>query len=167
MASTGESLARSTPSLPQIFIHTVKILPNLLFSRLNSPSSLSLSSYDRYSSPSVIAVALYWPCSSTPVSSSHWRAQHWAQHPRCVSAHHAEWRGRTISLHLLASVCLMQPRMLMVVFAVRAHCCLTVSFWSTRVPNSFSAKLLSSNQPYLHRMLLPLVLKHYFPYFCL
>lgn len=144
--SYWESLALSILSLHQIFTQTVKTFPNLFFSRLNSPSSFSLSFYDRCSSSSVIAVALHWTYSSTSISSLHWKAQNWTQHTRCVSAHVVEWRGTIASLNLLASLCVMQSRMLLVVFAVRVHCWLTVSWLSTKAPNSFSAKLLSSEQ---------------------
>jgi len=51
------------PSL-QTHIHIAKIPPSLLFSRLNSPRSLSLSSYVRCSSPLIIFVVLCWTLSS-------------------------------------------------------------------------------------------------------
>ncbi|KAK4819472.1 LOW QUALITY PROTEIN: hypothetical protein QYF61_004698 [Mycteria americana] len=41
---------------------------SLLFSRLNNPSSLSLSLEERCSSPRIIFVALLWPCSSSSMS---------------------------------------------------------------------------------------------------
>lgn len=116
----------------------MKILLKLFFSRTNSPSTLNLSSYDRCSSPSIVAVALHWIGSSTSVSSLHWTAQKGTQHSRCVSAHSGEWRGTTTSLDLLASLCLIQPRTLLAVFALRLHCWLMVG--------SFSAKLLPSDQ---------------------
>ena len=48
-----------------------KVSPlRLLFSRLNKPNSLSLSSYDRLPSPLVIFVALHWIPSS--LSASFW-----------------------------------------------------------------------------------------------
>jgi len=37
---------------------------SLLFSRLNSPNSLSLSSWERCSSPQIVFVALLWTCSN-------------------------------------------------------------------------------------------------------
>lgn len=43
--------------------------PNLLFSRLNSPSSFTISMYETCFSPSVTFVALHWICSRTSLSS--------------------------------------------------------------------------------------------------
>jgi len=51
---------------------------SLLFSRLNNPSSLSLSSYHRCSN-TIIFMTLHWT-----MSLLYWGAQHWTQHPRCV-----------------------------------------------------------------------------------
>ncbi|KAK4816023.1 hypothetical protein QYF61_011013 [Mycteria americana] len=42
--------------------------PSLLFSRLNNPNSLSLSSQERCSSPRIIFVALLWTCSNSSMS---------------------------------------------------------------------------------------------------
>lgn len=48
----------------QVFIHIDKIPLSLFFSRLNIPSSLSLSLHARCSSPLIIFVALHWTVSS-------------------------------------------------------------------------------------------------------
>ena len=58
-------------------------------------------------------------------------------------SHRAEQRGKATSLHLLAMLCLAQPRMLLAAFAARARCWLTFSL-STRIPSTSSAKPLSS-----------------------
>ena len=44
----------------QVFIGIDKIHPSLFFSCLRSPGSLSLSSYERGSSPLIMFVALHW-----------------------------------------------------------------------------------------------------------
>ena len=54
------------------------------------------------------------------------------------------WRGRVTSIELLAKLCLMQPRGLLVFFVVRTRCWLPVSLLATRTPRSFTAKLLLS-----------------------
>ena len=55
----------------------------LLFSRLNSSSSLSLSSYQRCSSPFIIFPALHCTLSSMSMSLLYWGAWNWTQHSRC------------------------------------------------------------------------------------
>jgi len=95
----------------QVFMHTGKIPLSLLFSRLNSPSTLSFCLYVRCSKPSVILMALSWPCPNMSMSLLYWGAQSWTQYSRCLTS--AEWRGRITSLDLLAALLLMQPRMLM------------------------------------------------------
>lgn len=52
--------------------------PWTLFSRLNSLSSLSLSSCERCSSPFIIFAALYWSLSTVSMSLLYWGAQNWA-----------------------------------------------------------------------------------------
>lgn len=54
-----KSLVPSSLLLHQIFIHLGKIPFSLLCSRMNNPSSLSLSSYDRLSKPIITFVTLH------------------------------------------------------------------------------------------------------------
>ena len=78
--------------------------PSLPFCRLNSPSSLSLSSYVRYSSPLVVLVALHWTLSSSSMSLLYWAAQKWTQYSRCGFSS-AEYRGRITSQNLIPARC--------------------------------------------------------------
>jgi len=55
-----------------------------------------------------------------------------------------EKRGRIPSYGLLATLLLMQPRILLAFFAARAHCWLMSSLVSSRTTRFFSLKLLSS-----------------------
>jgi len=64
------------PSL-QVFIQTDEILPSLLFSRLNSASSPSLSSHRDAPGPLPSAWPFYWTLSSSFVSILYWAAQKW------------------------------------------------------------------------------------------
>ncbi|KAK4827490.1 hypothetical protein QYF61_018790 [Mycteria americana] len=55
---------------------------SLLFSRLNNPNSLSLSSQERCSSPRIIFVALLWTCSNRSMSFLCWGPQSRMQYSR-------------------------------------------------------------------------------------
>lgn len=55
----------------------------------------------------------------------------------------AEYGGSTAST-CWQTLFIMQPKVLLAVFAARAYCCLVYSLVSTRTPRSFTAKLLSS-----------------------
>lgn len=55
------------------------------FSRLNSPNSLSLSMYERGSSPLNIFVALHQTLSSMPMHLLYWGMQHKIWYSRCAS----------------------------------------------------------------------------------
>ncbi|KAK0688829.1 E41L5 protein, partial [Pygoscelis papua] len=70
---------------PSGFLHTGKILLSFLFSRLNSPSSLSLSFYVRCSRPFIVFVTLCCSPSSMSMFLLSWGAQSCAQHSRGVS----------------------------------------------------------------------------------
>jgi len=70
LGTTVKSLSSSSLHSPSIFVYTAEILLSLLFSRLNSPSSLSLSSQERCSTPFSIFVGLHWTFSSSSVSLS-------------------------------------------------------------------------------------------------
>ena len=65
---------------------------SLLFSRLNSPSSFSLSSQERCSSPLIIFVALLWTHSNRSTSFLYWGLQTWMQYSKW-SLTRAEQRG--------------------------------------------------------------------------
>ena len=67
----------------QVFIHTNEIPLSLVCSKLNSPSSLILFSYEMSSSPLIIFMALHWARSSKPIHFWYWGDQNWAQHSRC------------------------------------------------------------------------------------
>lgn len=71
LGTTGKSQALS-------FSHFL-ILLSFLCSRLDSPSSHSLSLHEKCSSPLFIRVALCWTHSSMSMSLLYWGAQHWAQ----------------------------------------------------------------------------------------
>ena len=62
------------------FTHMDKISLSLLLSRLDSLSSFSLFSYERWSSPFITFVALHWTHPSISVSLLYWQAQP-ALHP--------------------------------------------------------------------------------------
>jgi len=72
LGTTEKSLAPSPDTHPSD-IYKVPSQPSLL--QLNKPSSLSLSSQDRYSSPLTIIVALRWTLSSSSSSFLNWGAQ--------------------------------------------------------------------------------------------
>lgn len=70
------------PTLKYLYI----ISPtSLLFSRVNDPSSLSLSFCVRYSKPSITFAVLHWTHSNMLVWLLYWGPQNWTQHYRCVS----------------------------------------------------------------------------------
>ena len=121
-------------STHQVFICMDKIL---FFSRLNSPSALSLSSYDRCSSPLINSPAFHWTSSSMSMSLS-CRAQNWTWNSRCVLPDRQ--RGRITSPDVLAMLCLFQPRRLLAAVAKRARCWLMVSLSAV----AFPTRLLSS-----------------------
>lgn len=69
MDTTEKSLFLFSLRLPFRYFHTSIGFPlSLLSSWLNTKSSLSLSSYERYSSPIIIFVTLHWGFSSTFLS---------------------------------------------------------------------------------------------------
>lgn len=73
---TIENSSLIFPPSQQVFTHIDKILLSLLFFRLNSPSSLCLSSYIRCSHSIVIFVVLCWTRSSMSVHLLSCVAQH-------------------------------------------------------------------------------------------
>ena len=79
---------------------------SLLFSRLNEPSSLSLPSQGRCSSPLIIFVAFLWTLSNSSTSFLCWGPHTWTQSSRWGLTR-AKQRGTITSLSLLASPLLM------------------------------------------------------------
>ena len=113
-----------------------------LFSRLNSPSSLSLPSQERCSSPLIIFMVLLWPHSDRSMSVLCWGLQSCMQDSRWGLTR-AEQRGRIPCLNLLATLPLMQPRVQLAFWAAGTHYWLMSSFLSTGTPKFFSSGLLS------------------------
>ncbi|KAK4814559.1 hypothetical protein QYF61_023758 [Mycteria americana] len=62
------------PNSLSVFIHIGKMPPSLLFSRLNRPSSPSLSSWERCSGPLNVFEALCWTLSTLSMSLLYWRS---------------------------------------------------------------------------------------------
>ena len=98
------------PSL-QVFVHTEKIPLSLLFSRLNCPSCPSLSSHDRCSNPFMNFLAFHGTHSSLSVSLGlgipELDPTLWMDLPS------TEQGGTITSLVLLATLCLVQPSVLL------------------------------------------------------
>ena len=93
-----------------IYICTLVRCPlSLLFSSLHTPSSLSLSLYERCSSPFIIFVGLLWTLSSMPTPHLYRGAQNWTQYSKCGFTS-AEYRGRITSLDLLQYFAKCSPR---------------------------------------------------------
>ena len=94
LGTTGKSLAPSSLQPPFRPFYTLIRSPlSLLFTRLNSPSLLSLSSEERCSSASDIFMALCWTLSRTCISLLYRAAQNRTQCPRCGITS-AKQRGR-------------------------------------------------------------------------
>lgn len=73
-------------SYHQVFININKILLSLLFSRLSSPSFLSISLYERCSESLIIWEDFHQTWTSMFMSLLHWEARDWTRYFRCVSA---------------------------------------------------------------------------------
>lgn len=124
----------------QMLVH-IDMIP-WTFSRLNTPSSFTISMYETCYSPSVTFVALHWISSRKSLSFLYpdlVTAPTWTQHSWCLTS--AEYWSRITFLDLLAMLLLMQPRTPSAFFAARAHCCLMISLVSIR---TFPSKLPSS-----------------------
>lgn len=81
------------------------IPPNLLFSRKNRPSSFSLSSWERYSIPFIILVALHWTLTSSSTSLLYQGAQNWDTIIQVSPV-----LSRVATLHILPTItCALQP----------------------------------------------------------
>ena len=109
---------------------TIRSPRSLLFSRLNSPNSLSPSLQKRCSIPLISFVSLLWPHSNRSVSFLCWGLQSWTQHTRQALTW-TEYRGRIPSLNLLATLLLMQPRIRLAFWAASTCCWVMLSFSST------------------------------------
>ena len=137
------SLGTTETSLALSSLCPLRSSLNLLFSRLNSPRSLSLSLRNRCSSTFIMLMALCWRLYGISLSFLYWGGQKYPQHSRCGLTS-AEQRGRITSLDLMATLPLMQPRIPLAFLVARAHCWLTLNLVSTKSPSSFSTKLLPS-----------------------
>lgn len=85
-----------------------RTLQSFLFSRLNDPNSVTLSSQKRYSSSPIICVATLWTCSNRSMYFLCWG-------PQYSSWGHMKV-GRITSLNLLATLLFMQTRIQLVFF---------------------------------------------------
>jgi len=112
---------------------------SLLWSWLNSPSSLSLSSHKRCSSPRNNSVALQWTCSGMLMSVLCRGAQNWTLQDVQMQCYMCwgEGKDQLTSLDLLVMLFLIQPRMPFTFFAMKARCWLMANLLSTRTPGSF------------------------------
>jgi len=132
---------------PFRYLQTVLRCPlSPLFSRLNSPRTLSLPSYGRCSRPCIILVALCCTLSRRSLSSLNWGAQNWTQCSRC-GLKGAEQRGRITFLDLLAMLCALHPRVPLALLATRAHCCSWPTCWPPGLPGPSLQSSSSVGQP--------------------
>lgn len=74
--------------------------------------------------------------SSKSVSLLYWRAWNWTQRSECGPTS-AEERGKIISIDLLATLLLMQPRIPLSFLVARLFCWLTFKLVSTKPPGAF------------------------------
>ena len=102
---------------------------NLLFSSLNKPSSLSLSSLERCSSPLITFAALLWTCSNKQIPTLLVLGTPGLDTLLQMGPHRAEERETIPSLSSAATLLLMQPRILSAFQAASAHCWLMYSFF--------------------------------------
>lgn len=137
LSTTVKSLALPPLLTPtRAYAHIDQIV--LLFSRLHH-SSFSLYLYARCSSFLIIFLALQRTHCSKPLFLLHWRPR---SGPSTPVVSHQWWTKRKD--HLPVGDVLPNPAQgTVAVFAVRACCWITFNSLSTRVPNSFPAKLLS------------------------
>jgi len=75
-----ESFSLFITPTPQVFMDTDEISPNLLFSKLSSPSSLNLSSQGKCYRSLINFLVLCWILSSISRSLLFWGVQNWKQH---------------------------------------------------------------------------------------
>lgn len=142
VVTTEKSLAPLSWHLPWKHLCALLRSPlSFLFSRLDKPSSLSLSSQKRFSSALPMFIALHWTLSSNSLSFLNWGAQNWVRYSR-HGLIRAEQSGRISSLILLATVFLINPRTSLSFLATRPRCWIMVNMFSNRTP--CSTELLSS-----------------------
>ena len=125
----------------QILKGCFQVFLSLLFSRRNSPISLSLS-LGKCFIPWIIFVAFLLMCSNRSTSLLYWGLYIWMQYARWSLTSAEQW-GRITSLNLLTTFLLMQPRIWLSFWAVRAHCWLMSSLPSASILKSFSEGLCS------------------------
>lgn len=110
-----------------------RTLQSFLFSRLNDPNSVTLSSQKRYSSSPIICMATLWTCSNRSMYFLCWG-------PQYSSWGHMKV-GRITSLNLLVTLLFMQTRIQLCFFGLQVHIICSYPLF----PKSFSAGLLSTN----------------------
>jgi len=90
-----------------------------IFTQAKQISALSLSSYEKCSSPFITFVPLHWTHSLKFMSVLHWGARRLTPH------------------NVLAALFLVQPRMLLATFAIWAHCWHTASLLPAKAQAAF------------------------------
>lgn len=90
-----------------------RTLQSFLFSRLNDPNSVTLSSQKRYSSSPIICMATLWTCSNRSMYFLCWG-------PQYSSWGHMKV-GRITSLNLLVTLLFMQTRIQLCFFGLQVH----------------------------------------------
>ena len=113
---------------------------SLLFSRLNKPSSFSLSSQEKCSSPLIIFIAILWTRSKSPTSVLRAPNLNTVFQP---GSHKGRVERANYLLHPTVITFLMEPRILLTFWAASTRCWLMLSFSSTMTRKPFSAGLLS------------------------
>lgn len=115
--SQEDSSSTSFTPPHHIFRHVNNITLSCVFSRLNSPISLRLSSNVRCSKPSTIFMALRWTRSSISISLLNRRTNNRARHSQRASPERRIAERSLLSTCLLPILCLTQPRKLGAAFA--------------------------------------------------
>lgn len=106
---------------------------SLPFFKLNTPSSISLSSYERCCSPLSILMAFHWSLSNSSPTFLCWvtRAS------TSDGSSQGQSRGGYSLPYTAATLLLLPSRMLLTSQAPRAHCCLMCSFCPPGSSNPF------------------------------
>ena len=108
-------------------LSTDNIPSQLLFSMLNSPRALCLSSYRRCTRPVSIFVALCWTLSRRSLSFLNWGAQHWLSAPDGPSSQQSRGTHLPALLPMLSATHTGQP----LAFSATGH---TAGSWLTCWP---------------------------------
>ena len=114
---------------------------SLLCSGLNTPRDLSCSSHILPSRPFTIFIAFLWTPSNGFMSFLYTMPPRPAPSAGGEAAQHRAQRDNPFP-HLVAVLCLMQPRVWLVFLAARARCCLMCNLPSARTPRSLSVGLI-------------------------